>query len=37
MMSPGEVADTADARRPILKLAEMDVLHVEVILPVRNW
>jgi RND family efflux transporter MFP subunit len=37
MMNPGEVADTADARRLILKLAEMDVLYVEVILPVETY
>lgn len=31
-MHPGEVADLS--RTPILKIAEIDVLHVEVILPV---
>jgi RND family efflux transporter MFP subunit len=33
LMHPGEVAETGDARRPILKIAEIDTLYVEVIMP----
>jgi RND family efflux transporter MFP subunit len=32
-MNPGELADNRDARRPILKLANVGVLHVEALLP----
>jgi hypothetical protein len=37
MMHPGEVADLSDARKPILKIADIDVLHVEVVLPVEAY
>ena len=33
LMNPGELADNRDVRKPILKLAELNVLHVEVLLP----
>jgi RND family efflux transporter MFP subunit len=33
LMHPGEVAETGDSRRPILKIAEIDTLYVEVIMP----
>ena len=33
LMNPGELADNRDVRKPILKLAEINVLHVEVMLP----
>ena len=33
LMNPGELADNRDVRKPILKLAEINVLHVEVTLP----
>lgn len=36
LMNPGEVADNRDVRKPILKLAEIKVLHVEVLLPNRG-
>lgn len=35
MMNPGELADNRDARRPILKLANVSVLHVEALLPLE--
>lgn len=33
LMNPGEMADNRDVRKPLLKLAEINVLHVEVLLP----
>lgn len=33
LMNPGELADNRDVRKPILKLAEINMLHVEVMLP----
>ena len=33
LMNPGELADNRDVRKPILRLAELNVLHVEVLLP----
>ena len=35
LMHPGEVAEAGVGRKPILKLAEIDMLNVEVILPVE--
>jgi len=37
LMHPGEVAEAGVGRKPILKLADIDVLHVEVILPVEAF
>lgn len=37
MMHPGEVAEAGVGRKPILKLAEIDTLNVEVVLPVSAW
>lgn len=37
LMHPGEVAEAGVGRKPILKLAEIDVLHVEAILPVEAY
>ncbi len=36
LMNPGELADNRDVRKPILKLAELKVLHVEVLLPING-
>lgn len=33
-MHPGELADNRDVRKPLLKLAEVKVLHVEALLPI---
>ena len=33
LINPGELADNRDLRKPLLKLAEIKVLHVEVLLP----
>ncbi|MEO8545523.1 MAG: efflux RND transporter periplasmic adaptor subunit [Burkholderiaceae bacterium] len=33
LMNPGELADNRDVRKPVLRLAETKVLHVEVLLP----
>jgi RND family efflux transporter MFP subunit len=33
LQHPGELAEAGVGRKPILKLAEIDVLHVEVLLP----
>jgi RND family efflux transporter MFP subunit len=33
MVNPGELADNRDIRKPLLKLAELQVLYVEVMLP----
>jgi RND family efflux transporter MFP subunit len=37
MMHPGAIAETGENRRPILKLADVDVLYVEVLLPVEFY
>jgi RND family efflux transporter MFP subunit len=37
LMHPGEVAEAGVGRKPILKIAEIDTLHVEVILPVEAF
>jgi RND family efflux transporter MFP subunit len=36
-MNPGELADNRDVRKPLLKLAEISVLHVEVLLPAAAY
>ena len=36
-MHPGEVAEAGVGRKPILKIADIDTLHVEVILPVEAY
>jgi RND family efflux transporter MFP subunit len=33
LMNPGELSDNRDPRRPILKVADISVLHVETLLP----
>lgn len=37
LLHPGEFAEAGVGRKPILKLAEIDVLHVEVLLPVELY
>lgn len=37
LMHPGELADTGDIRRPILKIADISVLRVEALLPVEAY
>jgi len=37
LINPGELADNRDLRKPLLKLAEISVLHVEVILPTSAY
>ncbi|MCC6533745.1 MAG: efflux RND transporter periplasmic adaptor subunit [Burkholderiales bacterium] len=37
LMHPGEVAEAGVGRKPILKIADIDVLHVEVVLPVEAY
>lgn len=37
LLHPGEFAEAGVGRKPILKLAEIDVLHVEVLLPVEAY
>lgn len=36
-MHAGELADTADARKPILKIADISILHAEVVLPAEAY
>jgi RND family efflux transporter MFP subunit len=36
-MSPGELADTGDSNQPILKVANISVLHVEALLPLEAY
>ena len=36
-MHPGELADTADGRKPILRIADISVLHAEAILPAEAY
>jgi RND family efflux transporter MFP subunit len=33
LINPGELADNRDIRKPLLKLAEISVLHIEALLP----
>ena len=37
MQHPGELAEAGVGRKPILKLAEIDTLHVEVLLPAAAY
>jgi RND family efflux transporter MFP subunit len=37
VLNPGELAEAGVGRKPMLKLAEIDTLHVEVILPVAAY
>ena len=37
LMHPGEVAEAGVGRKPMLKIAEIDTLYVEVILPVQAF
>jgi RND family efflux transporter MFP subunit len=37
LQHPGELAEAGVGRKPILKLAEIDVLHVEVVLPAAAY
>lgn len=37
LINPGELADNRDVRKPLLKLAEIKVLHVEVLLPIAAY
>jgi RND family efflux transporter MFP subunit len=37
MQHPGELAEAGVGRKPILKLAEIEVLHVEVLLPAAAY
>ncbi len=36
MVNPGDLADNRDLRKPLLRIAEVAVLHVEVLLPVAG-
>lgn len=37
LLNVGELAEAGVGRRPIFRLAEIDVLHVEVLLPAEAW
>ncbi len=37
ILHPGEFAEAGVGRKPLMKLAEIDVLHVEVLLPVEAY
>ncbi|WP_310564363.1 efflux RND transporter periplasmic adaptor subunit [Hydrogenophaga sp.] len=37
MLNPGDLAEAGNGRKPILKLARMDPLHVEVVLPLATF
>ena len=37
MQHPGELAEAGVGRKPMLKLAEIDILHVEVLLPAAAY
>ncbi len=37
LLNTGELAEAGVGRRPILRVAEIDVLHVEVLLPADAW
>jgi RND family efflux transporter MFP subunit len=37
LLNTGELAEAGVGRRPILRLAEIDVLHVEALLPAEAW
>lgn len=37
LLHPGELAGSDDASKPILKLADLSVLHIEAVLPAALW
>lgn len=37
MLNPGDLAESGNGRKPILKLAQVEPLRVEVVLPVAAW
>jgi RND family efflux transporter MFP subunit len=37
LLNPGELAEAGVGRKPMLKIAEIDVLHVEVLLRADSW
>lgn len=37
LLNPGELAEAGVGRKPMLKIAEVDVLNVEVVLPADSW
>ena len=37
ILNPGEFAEAGVGRKPLLKLAEIEMLHVEVLLPVQSY
>lgn len=37
LMHPGELADNRDLRKPVLKIADLGTLYVEVLVPIREW
>jgi len=37
ILNPGELAEAGVGRKPLLKLAEIEVLYVEVLLPVQSY
>lgn len=37
LMHPGELADTGDIRKPLMRIADIDVLHIEALLPVEAY
>lgn len=37
MLNPGDLAEAGTGRKPILKIAHVDPLRVEVVLPVEAW
>lgn len=37
LVNPGEMADNREVRKPLLKLADVSMLHVEVLLPVAAY
>jgi RND family efflux transporter MFP subunit len=37
LMNPGELAESGVGRKPLLKMAEIDTLHVEVLLPAEAY
>lgn len=37
MLNPGDLAEAGTGRKPVLKLAQIDPLRVEVVLPLEAW
>jgi RND family efflux transporter MFP subunit len=37
LLNPGELADAGSGRKPIMKLAQVEPLRVEVVLPLQAW